>query len=158
MTSKNEDHLGVLVIACGNPLRCDDGVAWLVAQEMERQLPPFAAIIRVHQLTPELAESASHADTVIFIDAALDLEPGKVLCRALTPDLGEVQLSHFLAPPQVLALCRQLYGAEPRAFLISVGGKCFDHGERISPEVANALPQVIAAVNGAVKRDEPSSE
>lgn len=157
MPSENDGHLRTLVIACGNPLRCDDGVAWLVAQEIERQMPPFARITCVHQLTPELAESVSQSDTVIFIDAGLDTEPGRVLCRALAPDSAEVRFSHVLAPPQVLALCRRLYGTEPRAFLISVGGKCFDHGEKVSPEVTGALPQAIAAVNLAARQASDTS-
>jgi len=54
---------------------------------------------------------------------------------------------HNLAPAQLLALCNQLYEAEPRAFLVSIGGECFDHGEILSAAAKNALPRVMTMVN-----------
>lgn len=134
-----------LVIACGNPLRCDDGVAWHAAEEISREVPS-AKVICVHQLTPELAEEASRADIVIFIDATLDGEPGKVICHAISPDSASVRFSHYLAPAQVLALCNRLYGVEPRGFLLSISGEHFDHGSGLSPAAINAIPESLAAV------------
>ena len=29
---------GVLIVAYGNPMRCDDGLAWRAADELERKL------------------------------------------------------------------------------------------------------------------------
>jgi Ni,Fe-hydrogenase maturation factor len=100
----------------------------------------------VHQLTPELAEEASRAATVIFMDAERNGEPGKVLCQSISPDSAAVRFSHHLAPAQVLALCRQLYGAEPRGFLISISGECFDHGNELSRAVIDAIPQSLVHV------------
>ena len=136
----------VLVIAYGNPLRSDDGIAWQAVEEIRRKLP-FLTIVCVHQLTPELSKDASGADTIIFIDAMSSGEPGKVQCQTVSADCTRVDLSHNLAPAQVLAFCKQLYEVEPRAFLISIGGKCFDHGERLSVAAENALPRVTAMVN-----------
>jgi hydrogenase maturation protease len=135
----------VLLIAFGNPLRCDDGIAWRVAEEIRRTMPEMA-VLCVHQLTPELAEDASRASTVIFIDAARDGEPGEIRCHAVPPDAPSLNFSHSLAPPQVLAICKQLYRAEPRGFLVSIGGECFDHGEAPSPRVIDALSQTVRMV------------
>ena len=154
MNSKDEQANRLLIIACGNPLRCDDGVAWQAAEEIRRKLPSPAKIVCVHQLTPELAEEASHADTVIFIDATHNGEPGEVLCQAISPDSTAVRFSHHLAPAQVLALCKQLYGAEPRGFLISISGECFDHGKGLSPAAMNAITQSVAEVDEVVRRIE----
>jgi len=45
-----------------------------------------------------------------------------------------------------------LYLVNPRSFLISIGGQRFDHGEGLSPEAVNALPQSVAAVDGILRR------
>ncbi len=150
-----DDH--VLVIAYGNPLRCDDGVAWQAAEEIRRKLPALTQIICVHQLTPELAEEVSRADTVIFLDASRSGKPGKVECRTVIAEDSRLDFSHHLAPAQVLGLCGQLYDAGPRGFLISIGGQCFDHGEELSPAAINALPETVAAVNELVRRVGASS-
>jgi hydrogenase maturation protease len=60
----------ILIIGYGNPLKSDDGLGWHAAQELSRELtPPGVKVIRAHQLTPELAEEASTAELVLFIDA-----------------------------------------------------------------------------------------
>jgi hydrogenase maturation protease len=141
-----------LVIAYGNPLRCDDGVAWQAAEELRRELPASTEVICVHQLTPELAETASRADIVVFLDAARNGRPGKVSCQTVAPQLGQLHFSHHLAPGDILALCAQLYSAQPRGFLISVHGECFEHGQSLSPAAINAIPQVVAKVTEAVRQ------
>ncbi len=152
MNSKRAPADRVLVIAYGNPLRCDDGVAWQAAEEIRRTLQPPAEIICVHQLTPELAEEASRVDTVIFMDATRQGDPGSVRCQAVAPDSTAVRFSHHLGPAQVLALCAQLYGARPRGFLISISAEYFDHGSELSPAAINAIPQSVALVNDVVRR------
>jgi Ni,Fe-hydrogenase maturation factor len=53
-----------LVVAIGNSLRADDGVAHRVAD-----LLTGLTLRRVHQLTPELAAEMQQADMVVFLDA-----------------------------------------------------------------------------------------
>lgn len=146
----------VLVIAYGNPLRCDDGIAWQAAEKLRRKFASNTevSIICVHQLTPELAQDASSAGTVVFLDAAENVEPGAAMCQAIASSAGELHFSHRLTPGHVLALCDQLYGASPRGFLISIHGENFDHGETRSAAAMKALPQVVTAVTDLVKRAE----
>jgi hydrogenase maturation protease len=158
MNSRNEIADRVLVIAYGNPLRCDDGVAWQAAEEIRRKLATQIDVICVHQLAPELAEEISRAGTVIFLDATGDGESGKVVCQIVYPDPIQARFSHHLAPAQVLALCDQLYEAKPRGFLISISGECFDHGDGLTPSVTNALPQTVAAVSDLLRRLKTSSD
>ena len=158
MNSTNEIADRVLVIAYGNPLRCDDGVAWQAAEEIRRKLPSLAEVVCVHQLAPELAEEISRAGTVIFLDATGNGDPGKVVCQAVSEDPAQSRFSHHLAPAQVLALCDQLYQAKPRGFLISISGECFDHGEGLSPAAINALPQSVAVVSDLVRRLKSSGD
>lgn len=136
-----------LVIAYGNPLRCDDGVGWRVAGLLQKRLSKQdVAILYVHQLTPELAEWAAHTDRVIFVDAAANGIPGQVhFCEANDEDPGDAS-SHWFTPAQVLALSQTLYGRRPKHFVVSVVGANFDHGDTLSPAVESALPQLVGAV------------
>jgi len=158
MNSRNDIADRVLVIAYGNPLRCDDGVAWQAAEEIKRRVPSIAEVVCVHQLAPELAEEISRAGTVIFLDATGDGEPGKVACQIVSPDSTQPRFSHHLSPAQVLTLCDQFYEVRPRGFLISISGESFDHGEGLSPAAINALPQTVAAVSDLLRRLKTSSD
>jgi len=140
-----------LIIAYGNPLRSDDGLAWRAAEILRRELSPEAAeIVCVHQLAPELAESASRARLVVFVDAALNGVPGNLNCEPVCESTSEPAKaqpsSHQFTPAAVISLARHLYGAAPRAVAISITGACFDHGESLSPAVEKALPGLVAAI------------
>jgi hypothetical protein len=93
----------VLVIACGNPLRSDDGVAWLAAEQLRQTLQPPAKVICVHQLTPELAEEASRAEIVFFIDATRIGDRAKSYAR---PSLRTPQRCVFLTTSRRLRCLR----------------------------------------------------
>lgn len=136
----------ILVIAYGNPLRSDDGIAWQAAEELRPILPASASVICVHQLTPELAETASHSETVIFLDAATNNVTTSVVCEPLSQSTGEPGFSHHLSPKGVLELCERLYSTRPRGFLVSISGQCFNHGEDLSPAAIQAIPQVLTKV------------
>jgi hydrogenase maturation protease len=135
----------ILVIAYGNPLRCDDGIAWHAAEELKRVLPT-ARVICVQQLTPELAENTSRADLVIFLDAAANEEPGGVLCRPLSAEKGELRFSHHLTPEGILAVCERLYATKPCGFLLTLHGNRFEHGEDLSPAAVHAVPRVVELI------------
>ncbi|HUK47989.1 MAG TPA: hydrogenase maturation protease [Terriglobales bacterium] len=135
----------ILVIAYGNPLRNDDGVAWRVA-ELLRQKFPASQTICVHQLTPDLAQDVSQAAVVVFIDAEDTENPGRVRCQGISPKREEFSFSHHLTPSALLGLSETLYGSAPRATLVAISGENFDHGEILSEYVAHALPQVSGEI------------
>jgi hydrogenase maturation protease len=143
----------VLIIAYGNPLRSDDGVAWRAADELEKTFSGAdVEILRTHQLAPELAEAVRGTEAVIFIDAAAgEGQPGEVRCAPVGPPEGPVRFSHQLSPSSVIALSRQLYGATPRAFSATLTGECFDHGEALSPVVAAALPSLVTRIEALIQ-------
>jgi len=66
---------GRLVIGIGNPLRGDDGVGALLAEQaalFTAADPDGPVAVRsVQQLTPELAEELARLEAVLFIDAWL---------------------------------------------------------------------------------------
>jgi len=142
----------VLIIAYGNPLRSDDGVAWRAADMLaEKFSTAEVEILRLHQLAPELADTLRGFDRVIFIDATLSERPGTKPgdvrveeLRAEVPDTA--RFSHAFSPQKVVGLGAALYGACPQAFLVTVGGAHFDHGTELSASVENALPELISTI------------
>ena len=133
----------VLIIGYGNPLRSDDGLGWYAADQLFRtSASRDVEVLPCHQLTPDLAEPVSHADTVMFLDSTHEGTPGELRCREIQAAEGTPSFSHHLSPQVVLGLSRDLYGAFPHAWLLTVCGKCFEPGESLSEEVAGRLPDL----------------
>jgi hydrogenase maturation protease len=157
----------ILIVAYGNPLRSDDGVAWRAADGLEAKLAKSEVeIVRLHQLAPEIAERANRSDAIIFIDAASDPSslPGEIRVEEIRSERTDAKTasrySHALSPQTVMTLAESLYGAKPRAILVTVTGANFDHGESLSAPVDAALPVLIDRIEGIVrpllrKRDKP---
>lgn len=142
----------ILVVAYGNPLRSDDGIAWRVAQALQAKFSSDdVEILCLHQLAPELAESAGLFDGIIFLDAASGPIPGEVRIEEIAAHAPEQASSHALTPAAVLSLAARLYNARPRSFAITVTGHNFDHGESLSPPVAAALPDLISRIESLLR-------
>lgn len=148
---------GTLIIAVGNPLRGDDGVAWHVAAALdERPLPPHTTIHTVHQLLPELAAEAAQVAQVIFVDASLSHLPGEVAVSALPAGAATATTgTHDLDPAGLLALAGRLYGAVPSATLVLIGGAAFEHTDRLSNQVALAVPTAVSRVLALLEATPP---
>jgi len=141
----------LLIVAYGNPLRSDDGVAWRAAAALQKIFSPAQAeILTLHQLGPELAENASRSECVIFVDATTGPgHPGEIQAKEVLLSDSHAEASalcHAMSPSHVLALAAQLYRRRPRAFCITVVGKNFNHGESLSPAVEAALPALLARI------------
>lgn len=142
----------VLIVGYGNPLRADDGAGRRAADALMDAWPEDRVRVEAaHQLLVEMAASAAEAGFVVFLDAARDAAPGTVAVRSLAPaEAGDDSLTHHLTPETLLAAARLWYGRAPEAALVSVGGADFGHGERLSPAVAAALPEMLACVRALV--------
>jgi hydrogenase maturation protease len=140
----------VLVIAWGNPLREDDGVAWHVLDVLRTLRPrpglPRLRLRHAHELTPELAEPISRAAGVVFVDARRDGRPGEVRCEEVRPGPGADPLAHALSPEGLLLYAERLCGRAPRAAIVSLPGLHFAFGEELSPEVRRAVPKAAGRI------------
>ena len=143
----------VLIIAYGNPLRSDDGVAWRAAQAIQEKFSGSEVeVARLHQLGPELAEAVSRAAAVVFVDASSEGEPGAVRCEPLANGSAEVnRFGHAFSPAAVMSLAARLYGAIPPAFCATVTGQEFSHGDSLSGAVEAALPVLIRRIEELVQ-------
>lgn len=133
----------VLILGYGNPLRSDDGVGWQAAVQLFREnQSPNVEVRPCHQLTPELAETISRADAVLFIDCIRKGTPGDFRCEEIHWQAGSISFTHDLSPTALLDLASQLFGSCPRAFLLTVSGECFATGESLSPTVSRQIPML----------------
>ncbi len=136
-----------LLLACGNSLRGDDGVAPYLA-ECLREGALAAQIHSARQWTPELAEPISRAELVIFLDASASLPPGEIACVAVRPIYkSPSSLTHQTSPASLLALADELYGKVPaRAYLLTIGGASFGMREGLSADVQRAVPRAMERI------------
>jgi hydrogenase maturation protease len=104
------------------------------------------------QWTPELAESISKCDIVLFLDASATLRPAEVQLKRIEPAKHFSQrMTHSITPEALLALAAQLYSHAPeRAFLLTIGGECFDQADQISPRVRQAIPYALNLIKAAL--------
>jgi hydrogenase maturation protease len=142
----------VVVLACGNTLRGDDGVAWHIGAALQQDgADPNAEIVLTHQLLPEHAELLRTADLVVFIDCTDVAGPGVISTIPITPaDVLPRIFTHHLDPASLLKLAQDLYGRIPsRAMAITVGGQSFELNEQLSKRVAAAIPIAVEVVRRA---------
>ncbi len=145
-----------LILACGNTLREDDGAGpWLAAWASERfQADDGVKVIASQQWTPELAQDIAEAESVIFIDCAMNASPGSVRLTAVEPGGKAPGLAtHHLDASQLLSLSKELYGAISRtSLLLTIGARSLELHEGLSEAVKAALPEACRQMETAVLR------
>jgi len=138
-----------LILACGNALRGDDGVAPFIARYLTSNFcDPQTEIYCSQQWTPELAEGISQSAMVIFLDASAVLPPGEVHTERITAKaLSSGSLTHTVSPGDLLALAQRFYGKVPEdAYLMTIGGQSFELEEKFSDAVRLAIPVAIEQI------------
>jgi len=144
----------VLIIGYGNPLRGDDGVGCVVAEEIAKRICDPEAKVQVvacHQLNPELAEAVADTRAVIFVDASVELKPGEIKVSSITPDrFSPVGISHHLNPSALLATASELFGQVPVAKAVAIGAASFDFGMQLTPPVREAVMHALKAIEKEV--------
>lgn len=145
-----------LILACGNTLREDDGVGPFLAQWAEERWREDARVrvICDHQWTPEMVEEVRQAESVVFVDCAMDCEPGLVRVMNVRPVTDTSKLgTHHLDAGQLLALSKQLYRRMPRSsLLLTVGAGSLELREGFSEAVEAALPEAQRMLEDSVQR------
>jgi hydrogenase maturation protease len=144
-----------LILACGNTLRSDDGVGpWLAAWAEERfGSEPSVSVISRHQWTSDLAEEVAHAESVLFIDCAIDSAPGEIAIAPVAPAASSPALAtHHTGAAELLALGNELYDSQPgQALLLTIGAGSTEMGETFSKSVNDALPEACRLIEKTVR-------
>jgi hydrogenase maturation protease len=143
-----------LILACGNTLRCDDGVGLWLAAWAERRFSHHAEIkiIARQQWTPELAEDIARAESVLFIDCSVDSISGSIHLMPVEPSAaGQGIATHHSGAAELLALARDYYNSQPgNALLLTIGAGSTELGEVFSDAVTAALPEASKRIEETV--------
>jgi hydrogenase maturation protease len=143
-----------LIIGYGNQNRRDDGVGWVVLEQLAALNLPNVELETSHQLEVEASETISHFDAVIFVDAAIPEAQELVQRTVVIPNFQSHAVAHYLTPADVLSLCQTLYHQEPRAILFSIRGRDFNFGTTLSPEIEQAAREVVKQIAELVRSGE----
>lgn len=145
----------VEVFACGAPDRGDDGAALVAASMLVDELPADVQLRVVGQLDIDDLLELPREASIVIVDAATGIRPGKVLSVGLDQVAGDQsglrpRSSHALAFPEVLGLAGLLRGRPVEGRLVVVGGADFTLGAPLSRPVAAAIPALVALVRTSV--------
>lgn len=136
-----------LAVGIGNEYRRDDGLG-IVLAGLAR--PEGFDVVAVPGITPELAETLCEYDVVVFMDASVDGEP--VELSRVRPGDTNLPLSHHVTCEGILALTEALYHRAPEAYLLSMRGYDFDHGEGLSRKARENLEQALERLGEFCRR------
>ena len=142
-----------LVLACGNPLGADDGIAVGLARCLRAEFcEPETDIRSSQQWTRELAEPISQSDIVLFVDACVTLPPGKIQFKIVEPAQEfSSSMTHTISAEALLALSVRLYSRTPEcAYLLTIGGESFDHPDHLSEPVRSEIPVALDLIKAAL--------
>ena len=144
----------ILIMACGNSLRRDDGAGLLLAEKLEelylaRQLKVHR--IAVQQLTPELSEIISDdaVSKIVFVDTRVVKTGSRkqaIQIQQLPNGNASPSCGHHLDPLALMIYACRLFGKRPPAWKVSVPGVDFGHGEGLSEISRRAIVEVQDSV------------
>lgn len=135
----------LLVIGYGNTLRGDDGVGPRVADAVEALRLPGVHTLSCQQLSPEHAVPISLAETVIFVDAAVDARK-EVQFRPLEPQDTSQLMAHAADPRTMLALSRDVFGHVPHAWWLTIPAEKMEFSEALTPEAQRGCAEAVKRI------------
>ena len=138
-----------LVLGYGNDLRSDDGAGRVVAERIGELDLPGVAVRSVLQLTPELALDMAEVDTVVFVDASVEVS--KTTASPVRPDGDDHSgMSHYSTPGRLLAITATVGKPPSRAVAISSPVTDIGLGMELTPMTAIGVDQAIEMVKDIV--------
>ena len=150
--------VAVDVLVCGSPDRGDDGAPIAAAALLRDRLPFDVRLRIVGQLDVDDLLRVPAGASVVIIDAAKGIRPGRIIELPLhgllaRQDRLRARSSHALAIPEVIGVADLIRGHPLRGRIVVIGGAEFGLGAPLSARVAEAVPALVAAVLVAINRD-----
>jgi hydrogenase maturation protease len=134
--------LRILVYGYGNPGREDDGLGVELARLIEGRALHGVTCDSNYQLNVEDALEVSEYDAVVFADASLSCAEPFVFER-LEPAPGITFTTHAMPAGSVLALCEELYGKRPAAFILGIRGYSWEAREGLGAQALTNLQKAF---------------
>jgi len=148
-----------VLIAYGNRLRGDDGAGAVAGDIVKAWGLPDVEVLTIQQLVPELIDDMKQAQRILFVDAAI---PGGIEggfhAGMVTPVRSRPAIGHYETPAQLLALLQDLEGVTPEAWLITIAGSSFDHGEQISRIADKNMQHALAWIRNRLRLKQPCTK
>lgn len=146
----------VTVLGLGNEFRGDDGAGRVVARRLRETALPGVAVREESGEGAALMDAWKDADAVILVDAVQSgAAPGTIhrldASRVPVPSRFFHYSTHAFSVAEAVELARALNQLPPRLIIYGVEGKDFAAGEKLSPEVAAAVDELLARVRQEIQ-------
>ncbi len=140
---KNLNHNKTMIFGIGNSARQDDGLGWAFLDEIEKSEKFIGELHYRYQLNIEDAETVSNAEQVLFVDA--NSENLRKSCVFEECKLnGEISYTtHALEPAAIMALCNDVYGKQPKAYVLRIRGYGWELEEGLSSQGKKNLKDAL---------------
>ncbi len=138
----------ILIVGIGNRYRGDDVFGCLVASALASRVGRDVQCLEHDGEPAALMDCWQDKTRVMLIDAVSSgAGPGTIfqfdLARQALPETFNLYSTHAFGVPQAVELARALDKLPPEIHFIGVEGACFDAGEGLSSELAEAKGVVI---------------
>lgn len=144
----------ILWFGIGNLGRQDDGLGIRLIERLEaiqessrERFPKTWKLDSNYQLNAEDALLIADYDVVVFVDATISPQaqaPFEV--KPLEPSDEIAFSTHEMSAGVVIALCDQLYGKKPKAYLLTLPGYAWDISDEMSEAAHQNLNQTLEAI------------
>lgn len=141
----------ILILGIGNILLQDEGIGVRVAEAMQKvELPPEVEVLDGGTSGANIIDVIADRRKLIVIDAVDgDAEPGMLFrldADDLMPEEGDVVSLHQIGLLESLIMARILGCLPEEIVIFGVQPKTVRPGLELTPEIAGAMPRVIALV------------
>ncbi|NPA43913.1 MAG: hydrogenase maturation protease [Chlorobi bacterium] len=144
---KNLNTKNTMIFGIGNSARQDDGLAWAFLDELSKQNKFKGKLHYRYQLNIEDAETVSNAEQVIFVDAFAGKQTESCVFEECKLNGEITYTTHALEPEAIMALCKNVYNVNPKAYVLKIKGKAWELGEELSSEAKKNLNEAINLVS-----------
>lgn len=143
----------IWIVGYGNPQRRDDGIGPCIVNRLRPIFKHLSNVhlLALHQLEPDIVDTLKTADTILFVDASVEMLSEGRRWTAVQPELQALPcLVHQVTPSFVLWLLQCLYHRNPAAWIVSVAGIDFRFGNGLSSAARQSTEQVSREIEAFV--------
>ncbi len=140
----NDNRKKTFVFFYGNTLREDDGIGYCLYEAFLEEGFAQTALYYSLQLLPEAAELFCEFDAIVFVDAAMGDEVGRVMTKTLEKS-GEETI-HELSPEGLVQLSKELFGFRGSGYIFTVQSDRFAYKEELSMPMCERFPAIKRAL------------
>lgn len=145
----------ILIYACGNPSRQDDGLGILFCNYIDEWANEeqfgFIETDSNYQFNIEDSNNIREYGMIIFVDASFE-DVSTYKMESIEPDNKTDFTMHHITPQFVLYLSEKLFSAKPRAYLLHLKGYDWKLDEEMTEEAKKNLETAVKDVTLWLKK------